>query len=78
MLVLLLPGLLRAQATHTATHLMVPFLDCEPVIAGSAFFIITVVVLICGIGDLKGMFARLRASGKLDDFGHKERLDPHS
>ena len=33
------------------------------VIAGSAFLIITLVVLVRGIGDLKAMFARLRVSG---------------
>lgn len=43
-----------------------------------AFFIITVVVLIRGIADLKEMFARLRVSRTLDNFVHKERLDAHS
>jgi len=48
------------------------------VLAGSAFFIISVVALTCGIADLKGMFARLRTSRTPDDSVHKERLDPHS
>ena len=54
------------------------FWTANLVIAGSAFFIITVVVLIRGIADLRGMFARLRVSGTHDDFVHKERFDPSS
>jgi hypothetical protein len=54
------------------------FWTANLVIAGSAFFIITVVVLIRGIGDLKLMFARLRVSRTHDDLVHKERLDPYS
>ena len=54
------------------------FWTANLVIAGSAFFIITVVVLIRGIADLKGMFARLRVSRTRDDLVHIERLDPYS
>ena len=59
-------------------HYWFLFWTANLVIAGSAFFIITVVVLIRGIGDLKEMFDRLRVSGKHDDFAHKQWLDPHS
>ena len=54
------------------------FWTANLVIAGSAFFINTVVVLIRGIADLRGMFARLRVSRTHDDLVHKERLDPYS
>jgi len=54
------------------------FWTANLVIAGSAFFIITVVVMIRGIGDLKGMFARLRASGTRDDFDDRRGEDAHS
>jgi hypothetical protein len=49
--------------THfTSAHYWYLFWTANLVIAGSAFFIITVVVMIRGIGDLKGMFARLRGN----------------
>jgi hypothetical protein len=34
------------------------------VVAGSAFFIIAVIVTIRGVGDLREMFARLRATSQ--------------
>jgi hypothetical protein len=61
-----------------SAHYWYLFWTANLVIAGSAFFIITVVVMIRGIGDLKGMFARLRVSGTHGDFLHKERQNPHS
>ena len=65
--------------THPmSAHHWYLFWTANLVLAGSAFFIITVVVLIRGIADLKGMFARLRTSRTPDDSVHKERLDPHS
>lgn len=33
------------------------------IVAGSAFFIIAVIVTIRGVGDLREMFKRLRAAG---------------
>jgi hypothetical protein len=56
-----------------SAHYWYLFWSANLVIAGSAFFIITVVVMIRGIGDLKGMFARLRASGTHRDLVGKER-----
>jgi hypothetical protein len=61
-----------------SAHYWYLFWTANLVIAGSAFFIITVVVMIRGIGDLKGMFARLRVSGTHRDFLRKERQNPHS
>ena len=37
------------------------------VVAGSAFFIIAVIVTIRGVGDLREMFTRLRAAGHTED-----------
>jgi hypothetical protein len=43
-------------------HYWYLFWTANLAIAGSVFFIITVVVMIRGIGDLKAMFARLRGN----------------
>ena len=37
------------------------------IVAGSAFFIIAVIVTIRGVGDLREMFAHLRAAGQSQD-----------
>jgi hypothetical protein len=39
------------------------------VVAGSAFFIIAVIVTIRGVGDLRQMFSRLRAGGHVENSG---------
>jgi len=54
------------------------FWTANLVIAGSAFFIITVVVMIGGIGDLIGMFARLRVPSTCDDSIDKRSEDSPS
>jgi len=60
-----------------SAHYWYLFWTANLVIAGSAFLIITVVVMIRGIGDLKGMFVRLRVSGTRDDSIDRKPEDAH-
>jgi hypothetical protein len=45
-----------------SAHYWYLFWTANLVIAGFPFFVITVVIMIRGIGDLRGMFARLRGN----------------
>jgi hypothetical protein len=58
-----------------SAHYWYLFWTANLMIAGSAFLIITVVVMIRGIGDLKGMFGRLRLSGTREDSTNREPED---
>ena len=60
-----------------SAHYWYLFWTANLMIAGSAFLIITVVVMIRGIGDLKGMFVRLRVSGARDDSVDRKPEDAH-
>ena len=60
-----------------SAHYWYLFWTANLMIAGSAFLIITVVVMIRGIGDLKAMIVRLRVSGARDDSVDRKPEDAH-